>query len=48
MKELESVIMKEATLLSDMRHELAEHLTNAIHQELKELYMEKTKFEVKL
>lgn len=31
-----------------MRHELAEHLTNAIHQELKELYMEKTKFEVRI
>lgn len=41
LKELESVILKEATLLSNMRHELAEHLTNAIHQELKELYMEK-------
>ena len=48
MKELESVILKEATLLSNMRHELAEHLTNAIHQELKELYMEKTKFEVRI
>jgi DNA repair protein RecN (Recombination protein N) len=48
LKELESVILKEATLLSNMRHELAEHLTNAIHQELKELYMEKTKFEVRI
>ncbi|PGB03961.1 DNA repair protein RecN [Bacillus toyonensis] len=48
LKELESIILKEATLLSNMRHELAEHLTNAIHQELKELYMEKTKFEVRI
>ena len=39
---LEGVIVKEATLLSTMRHELADHLTSAIHQELKELYMEKT------
>ena len=45
---LEGVIVKEATLLNTMRHELADHLTSAIHQELKELYMEKTKFEVRI
>ncbi|ENQ3078957.1 DNA repair protein RecN [Bacillus sp. WLY-B-L8] len=46
LKEIEQLIVKEATLLSDMRHNLANRLTTAIHQELKELYMEKTKFEV--
>ncbi|HDX9579833.1 TPA: DNA repair protein RecN [Bacillus pseudomycoides] len=46
LKEIEQLIVKEATLLSDMRHDLANRLTTAIHQELKELYMEKTKFEV--
>ncbi|WP_369903482.1 DNA repair protein RecN [Bacillus manliponensis] len=46
MKELEQVIVKEATVLSELRRDLAERLTDAIHQELKELYMEKTKFEV--
>lgn len=46
LKELEHVIVKEATLLSELRHDLAERLTTAIHQELKELYMAKTKFEV--
>ncbi|MCM3738256.1 DNA repair protein RecN [Bacillus cytotoxicus] len=46
LKEIEQLIVKEATLLSDMRHDLASRLTTAIHQELKELYMEKTKFEV--
>ncbi len=46
LKELEQLIVKEAKLLSGMRHDLANRLTTAIHQELKELYMEKTKFEV--
>lgn len=46
LKEVEQLILKEAKLLSDMRHNLANRLTTAIHQELKELYMEKTKFEV--
>ncbi|MGG0238524.1 DNA repair protein RecN [Bacillus rhizoplanae] len=46
LKELEQLIVKEAKLLSGMRHNLANRLTTAIHQELKELYMEKTKFEV--
>ncbi|CAM4046287.1 DNA recombination protein RecN [Bacillus manliponensis] len=46
LKELEQIIVKEATVLSGLRRDLAERLTNAIHQELKELYMEKTKFEV--
>ncbi|CAG9613957.1 DNA repair protein RecN [Bacillus rhizoplanae] len=46
LKEVEQLIVKEAKLLSDMRHNLANRLTTAIHQELKELYMEKTKFEV--
>ncbi len=46
LKEIEQLIVKEAMLLSDMRHNLATRLTTAIHQELKELYMEKTKFEV--
>lgn len=46
LKEVEQLIVKEAKLLSDMRHNLANGLTTAIHQELKELYMEKTKFEV--
>lgn len=46
LKEIEQLIVKEAMLLSDMRHNLANRLTTAIHQELKELYMEKTKFEV--
>ncbi|MEH6891329.1 DNA repair protein RecN [Bacillus sp. JJ864] len=46
LKEIEQLIVKEARLLSDMRHNLANRLTTAIHQELKELYMEKTKFEV--
>lgn len=31
-----------------MRHELAEHLTNAIHQELKRIIYGKTKFEVRI
>ncbi|MDC2863485.1 MULTISPECIES: DNA repair protein RecN [unclassified Bacillus (in: firmicutes)] len=48
LKEIEQLIVKEATLLSDLRHDLANRLTTAIHQELKELYMEKTKFEVML
>ncbi len=46
LKEIEQLIVKEAIILSDMRHDLANRLTTAIHQELKELYMEKTKFEV--
>lgn len=46
LKEIEQLIVNEATLLSNMRHDLANRLTTAIHQELKELYMEKTKFEV--
>ncbi len=46
LKEIEQLIVEEAKLLSDMRHDLANRLTTAIHQELKELYMEKTKFEV--
>ena len=46
LKEIEQLIVKEATILSDMRRNLANRLTTAIHQELKELYMEKTKFEV--
>ncbi|MFD0767928.1 DNA repair protein RecN [Bacillus sp. CGMCC 1.60114] len=46
LKEVEQLILKEAKSLSDMRHNLASRLTTAIHQELKELYMEKTKFEV--
>ncbi|PEZ07685.1 DNA repair protein RecN [Bacillus sp. AFS018417] len=46
LKEVEHLIVKEAKLLSGMRHNLANRLTTAIHQELKELYMEKTKFEV--
>ncbi|MGG2064484.1 DNA repair protein RecN [Bacillus sp. S14(2024)] len=46
LKEIEQLILKEAKSLSDMRHNLANRLTTAIHQELKELYMEKTKFEV--
>ena len=46
LKEVEQLILKEAKSLSDMRHNLANRLTTAIHQELKELYMEKTKFEV--
>lgn len=46
LKDIEQLIVKEATLLSDMRRNLANRLTTAIHQELKELYMEKTKFEV--
>ncbi|MBO9129720.1 DNA repair protein RecN [Bacillus sp. 165] len=46
LKELEGVIVKEAIELSAMRRKLANQLTHAIQQELKELYMDKTKFEV--
>ncbi len=46
LKELEAIVVKEATTLSVMRKKLASQLTDAIHQELKELYMDKTKFEV--
>ncbi|GAA3322190.1 hypothetical protein GCM10020331_041060 [Ectobacillus funiculus] len=46
LKELEAAAVKEAMTLSAMRQELAVRLTAAIHQELKELYMDKTKFEI--
>lgn len=44
--QLETACIKEATLLSEYRHKLAERLTDAIHKELRELYMEKTKFKI--
>lgn len=46
LKELATAAVKEAMTLSKMRQELAVRLTAAIHQELKELYMDKTKFEI--
>ncbi len=46
LEQLETTCIKEATLLSEYRHKLAEHLTDAIHKELRELYMEKTKFKI--
>lgn len=46
--QLEEACLKEATELSVFRKELAERLTEAIHRELRELYMEKTKFEIVL
>lgn len=46
LKQLEDKVLKDATRLSGMRQELAQRLTDAIHQELQELYMAKTKFEV--
>jgi DNA repair protein RecN (Recombination protein N) len=41
-------VLEEGLQLSTMRTALAAHLTEAIHQELKELYMDKTKFEVRI
>ncbi|MFD3447800.1 DNA repair protein RecN [Microbacteriaceae bacterium 4G12] len=46
LKQLEALVMKEAICLSNMRKQLAERLTDAIHQELQELYMAKTNFAV--
>ncbi|MFX3622604.1 MAG: DNA repair protein RecN [Ectobacillus sp.] len=48
LKRLEEAVVKEATVLSSMRKELARRLTEAIHQELQELHMAKTKFEIML
>ena len=39
--------MIEGNELTKLRKKLAEDLTDAIHSELKELYMQKTVFEVK-
>jgi DNA repair protein RecN (Recombination protein N) len=50
-KELDALtgkVVEEGLRLSNMRTALATHLTEAIHQELKELYMDKTKFEVRV
>lgn len=43
---LESDLLIEAENLSTIRQDLANKLTNSIHQELKDLYMDKTKFEI--
>jgi DNA repair protein RecN (Recombination protein N) len=48
LKQLEEQVMKEAVRLSDLRHSLAVHLTEAIHKELQELYMAKTTFKIML
>ena len=45
---LKKDLMIEGNELTNLRKKLAEKLTNAIHSELKELYMEKTVFEVNL
>ena len=48
-KEINSIkadLMVEAKNLSELRQDFAEQLTDKIHKELKELYMEKTIFEV--
>jgi len=49
-KEIESIekdLLVEAKLISELRKEVAKQLTSSIHQELKQLYMEKTVFEIK-
>ncbi|MCL6570496.1 MAG: DNA repair protein RecN [Bacillus sp. (in: Bacteria)] len=49
-KELVSIrkdLMLEAKQLTELRHKWAEKLTKLIHKELKELYMEKTVFEIR-
>nr|WP_306470813.1 DNA repair protein RecN [Ectobacillus ponti] len=46
LKQAEAGAVAEAQKLSGMRRRLADHLTEAIHQELRELYMDKTRFEV--
>ncbi|UOY93940.1 DNA repair protein RecN [Ectobacillus sp. JY-23] len=48
LKQLEEQAMTEAMKLSDLRHSLAVHLTEAIHKELQELYMAKTTFKIML
>ncbi|OMP67719.1 DNA repair protein RecN [Domibacillus epiphyticus] len=46
MVELEAAVMTEGKKLSKLRSAAAGHLEEAIHRELKELYMEKTVFKV--
>ncbi|WP_409301580.1 DNA repair protein RecN [Peribacillus sp. SCS-155] len=45
--EIKEDLMLEAKNLSELRRKFADRLTDQIHQELKELYMEKTVFEVR-
>ncbi|RFU66085.1 DNA repair protein RecN [Peribacillus glennii] len=46
LKSIKADLLVEAKNLSDLRIKFAKQLTKKIHQELKELYMEKTVFEV--
>ena len=45
--DLEKALMSEAEAISQKRHEIAFHLSKEIMQELKELYLENTQFEVR-
>ena len=47
LQSLKKDLMIEGNELTNLRKNLARKLTNAIHSELKELYMQKTVFEVK-
>ena len=48
LQSLKKDLMVEGNELTNLRKTLAQKLTDAIHSELKELYMQKTVFEVKL
>lgn len=47
LQSLETTLIKQAEKISQMRHEISHYLSKEIMQELKELYLENTQFEVR-